>query len=376
MKKLIYLLLISFLISCSGTDEKTSPENILEDLTYSVDTLIIDSGEEIFNLRYGLSNFGVFPQSNSLVLFDQSRKISQWIDLENQKLVDQYQFQKDGPNGLGNIFSMQTLPEEKLMMASFTNTGVFDKEGNQLEQFKLKPNELDGLSELNPFDILTKLKYDPSSNLLFSLPGDMSLGTRKLAKIDPVNQTGKIIPLTKMDNAGNFRVTLLDEGGSIFEETYDQLIVGNQLFITCSYSSGIYQYDIEKDSLNYLEFTHQLIPNEKTGEIVNNPGTSEDWWQEYKKVVSQISYWGLHWDEKTARYYRLASKSLLGESRNDPASYEVYLLVYSEDMKLLGEALIPDFQAFPQSYFFNDGKLYSYVNVEDELGFAVFTFDS
>ena len=29
----------------------------------------------------------------------------------------------------------------------------------------------------------------------------------------------------------------------------------------------------------------------------------------------------------------------------------------------------------PTHYFFKDGKLYSYVNAEDELGFAVFTFD-
>ena len=36
---------------------------------------------------------------------------------------------------------------------------------------------------------------------------------------------------------------------------------------------------------------------------------------------------------------------------------------------------IENLKAEPRSYFWKDGKLYSYVNVEDELGFAVFTFN-
>ena len=44
-------------------------------------------------------------------------------------------------------------------------------------------------------------------------------------------------------------------------------------------------------------------------------------------------------------------------------------------MDLLGETKINELKSVPSYPFFKDGKLYSYVNVEDELGFAVFTFD-
>jgi hypothetical protein len=41
----------------------------------------------------------------------------------------------------------------------------------------------------------------------------------------------------------------------------------------------------------------------------------------------------------------------------------------------LGEIYLPELKKVPDYPFFKDGKLWSYVNVDDELGFAVFTFD-
>ncbi len=49
------------------------------------------------------------------------------------------------------------------------------------------------------------------------------------------------------------------------------------------------------------------------------------------------------------------------------------LTVFDENLNQLGETIVP-VDPFSKK-FFKDGKLWSYVNVEDELGFAVFTFD-
>jgi|TARA_R110002096_G_scaffold233311_1_gene423381 hypothetical protein len=40
----------------------------------------------------------------------------------------------------------------------------------------------------------------------------------------------------------------------------------------------------------------------------------------------------------------------------------------------LGETKIEGLKQAPGSYFWKDGKLWSYANVEDELGFAVIDF--
>jgi hypothetical protein len=54
---------------------------------------------------------------------------------------------------------------------------------------------------------------------------------------------------------------------------------------------------------------------------------------------------------------------------------EVYLSAFDPELNLLGEIQLEDLKQVPEKPFFKDGKLWSYVNVADELGFAVFTFN-
>ncbi|HSI74915.1 MAG TPA: hypothetical protein VK957_03435 [Lunatimonas sp.] len=47
---------------------------------------------------------------------------------------------------------------------------------------------------------------------------------------------------------------------------------------------------------------------------------------------------------------------------------------YDQDFKVFGETKIEGLNQIPESYFWKGGKLWSYVNIEDELGFAVIDF--
>ncbi|WP_339715339.1 hypothetical protein [Cyclobacterium amurskyense] len=47
MKNVFYLLLFPFIFSCGKkSSEKTASGNILEKLTFTVDTVLVDSGED------------------------------------------------------------------------------------------------------------------------------------------------------------------------------------------------------------------------------------------------------------------------------------------------------------------------------------------
>lgn len=81
------------------------------------------------------------------------------------------------------------------------------------------------------------------------------------------------------------------------------------------------------------------------------------------------------WDETRKQFFRIGSITTPSDSPDTPAKISVFLYVFDSDMKLIGETLVEELKAIPQYPFFKDGKLWSYVNVEDELGFAVFTFD-
>ncbi|MEP0714060.1 DUF4221 family protein [Algoriphagus sp.] len=378
MKKLIPLLSLVLLAACDKKESSESgeSENILENLTYTVDTVVVDAGDDLFNLKWGMRWFERSADGKSLFLHDSDRSLFQEIDLEQMTLKENYPFDQVGPNGTGRVNSYQIQPDRSILIPSFQNPGIFNLQGEQIRSFNLKPIELKGAEAINGFAILNQMRWNTTTEKLYSLPGDITTGKFEFAITDPNAQTVQIFPLVDMEKSQKFRVTQVEgDGGAAFTEIYKLTQFKNNYIITCSVGSGIYLYDTSSDRLTYVDFPHKLIPKEKSGEIKNDVSSSQEWYEEYRKVVGQITYWEMNWDEASSKFYRLASRSLLGENRDDPSSYEVYLLIYDEKFSLLGETRLEGYNEFPRSYFFKDGKLYSYVNIEDELGFAVFTFN-
>jgi hypothetical protein len=80
------------------------------------------------------------------------------------------------------------------------------------------------------------------------------------------------------------------------------------------------------------------------------------------------------WDETREMYLRLGKKTFLGKEKGDPSTFEVFLFAYDKDFNVLGETKIEGLKQVPANYFWKNGKLWSYVNVDDELGFAVMDF--
>ncbi|HAZ24551.1 MAG TPA: hypothetical protein DCY95_07835, partial [Algoriphagus sp.] len=57
-KQLLFLLFASIIFSCQEkSSEKIEQSNILENLTFTVDTILVDSGDELLNLGFGIRTF-------------------------------------------------------------------------------------------------------------------------------------------------------------------------------------------------------------------------------------------------------------------------------------------------------------------------------
>ena len=262
------------------------------------------------------------------------------------------------------------------MIPTLSKSGIYNLQGEFLSDINLRLDDIEGFDAVDPFTLVYEILMDPKSGIFYSLPGDYISGVRDLAIIDSKTKKGKIVKLPEMEKAGNFRVFWNTENGKALEtEDYSLTLVDDILLVSCAVGSGIYRYDTKTENLEFVDFPHKIIPTEKSGKILNEVTEERAFWEEYRKVISQVSYGELLWDNQTSSYYRLASKTILGETMEDTATYEVYLLAYDKELNLLGETSLKDYNQLPQGYFFKDGKLYSYVNFEDELGFAVFTFD-
>jgi hypothetical protein len=92
-------------------------------------------------------------------------------------------------------------------------------------------------------------------------------------------------------------------------------------------------------------------------------------------VNAQIHFGRFFWDDTRKLYFRLSQKAKEIASPDQKTNHETFIHAYDENLHLVGEAKLDVLQEKIYDQFFKDGKLWSYVNVKDELGFAVFTFD-
>ena len=381
MKNLFPLFLLIAFASCGekGSSETTEAINVLEDLTYTVDTVVVDSGEDFLSIQNEFqleSSSSMSDDKRLFYLFNNENHTIAVVDLDQLRLLEFLSFEKEGPNGVGQyVQGIQALADQKFLISNFQASGIFDSKGNKLENYKLEAAEFEGLNITSPFSSQLLMTSDGKS--LFSLTGFYNQGAKDLARLDPNQKTGEVIDLPELDIANDFSINLQSKDGTM--TSVPQSIIqdiNGKLYVTNEVTSSVYRYDYKADSLELLTFLHQLVPSAKSGSLKNKVSSRDELFAEMEKSTTQTGFKKLLWDETRQRFFRLGSKIIPSTIESDDSyKSDVYLFIYDADLHLLGEKLLENLSVYPRFYFLKDGKLWSYVNVEDELGFAVFTFN-
>ncbi|SDC72401.1 protein of unknown function [Algoriphagus faecimaris] len=389
MKKLFLFLTISVFASCGkkltseNEAQSNHSSNVLENLSFQVDTLLVDSGEELFNLKdlstFGKQNyFSVSQSEDSLYFFDRHRLILHEIDLNSLKLISNYPFELEGPDGIGRfVYTFKSLPNKQFYARDlFGSSWFYSKEGRKLTKIEINSEELVKGTNLESFSISNQQILDFKREKLYSLPRSFKSKELYFAVMDSMGASGRILKIPELEKTFNYSVTLNGNGDG-GESTGELLFLQqpNELvLISSTLSSAIYVYDPKDDSLFFKEFPHELTPLGKDIEVKNEVFSREEFQAELDKLHTQIDFWDFYWDKKTQRYYRFAKKGLPLVNRDSPKKFEHFMFAYDKNLTLLGETKLEGLTELPIGGFFKDGKLWSYVNVEDELGFAVFDF--
>lgn len=388
MKNLLLILAFIFFSACSGKPDSQEipqfeePKNLLENLPFTVDTVIIDSGDSIIDTKnvdgYVKKVYSSVSEDGKLLyIFDRRRLILQEIDLNSLKLINRFPFELEGPDGVGGyVFSFRILPSgEFLVKDLFGNTALFSKTGKKVKSIKPNGEELLRDTNLEPFSISSDLVVDMKAKKLYSLPRNFRTKEIYFAVMDSVGQTGKIFEIPEFFRLFDFSVEFNSGGGGSSQGEQLQLQKPNNLVLLSStFGNAVYVYDSKLDSLYYKAFPHELAPLEKKIEIKNQVSSEGEFQAEIEKLYTQIEYGEFYWDEISQRYYRFARIGLPRAAPDSPKRYEFFMFAYDKNLELKGETKLQGITEIPESGFFKDGKLWSYVNVEDELGFAVMDF--
>ena len=378
MRKLYLFFSFALFFSCKESTDSTSG-NILENLTYSVDTVVVDPGENIIDLSHGSRFSSVSLDEQKFYHFDYNKTAINEIDLQKLELTDRYQFSKEGPNSIGfNPPTIQPLSDDRfLFVSSGINVGTYSKGGEKLKSLKYNFREIEGLDIDEESLITYKAHISSDEKHLFALTNPYKTSSDvRLIIINPETKTGKSISMPNMLSTLRFKIDM-QQGGNYMgvKEAINLKILNDKLFITSSANSDSYVYDYHKDSIHLYEFPHQLVSLRKSAEVKNEVEDENEFFSEWAKFKYQTSFDKFLWDKKREQYFRFGYNLIPNETPELEKESEVFLFTYDKDLNLLGETRLDNIESRLESPFFKDGKLYSYANVEDELGFAVFTFD-
>ncbi len=372
MRKLLPLLVLIAFASCGekGSSEKSKSENILENITYSVDTVMVDSKEKLFELNWGPRSSSVSEDGKYLFLFNSKFHQIQQINLDKLEWEKDLDYEVEGPNGISDVVSStQTLGEGKFLINSYRNLGIFDEEGVKLKDYSI--SSLPITSELEELDNSVILSKDQKS--LFSLPGIRYYEPRTFAKINLQTFEVSNFPIKEMDWILDLKI------GSSTKYEFDESMylkeLNDQILILSPSSSAFYRYDLETDSLTYHSFVHQLSPVANDIKLKNIVETGDEYREELSRFNMGIKFGTPMWDKTRSIFFRIGIKPTQMDGPFQIKSSHVFLYAYDQKFNLIGETRLESLSNVPLMPFFKDGKLWSYVNVEDELGFAVFTFN-
>lgn len=376
-------LLPLLVLSASCSTEPSQSEGPADQISVSMDTVMVDSRDEFLFLQDNLFMAELSPDGSYLINFNRQDVGAERIDLDKLVLDEVLPLEKEGPNGIPPYVSGFLIkPDGNIFLWSYQFYKIFDQKGQVVEDLELEKEaaELLGSSEIYPSEFFQDPK-DPSrliglfikweENSYFFLEFDLETGEYRE------------IPIPELDKISEYRVEIVYDGnmaGSYGPGVYS-LLTGNKILVSANTYNEVQILELGADSLSMKSWDTPLLgakraylpPKQadgKTGEIE----------EILKKAESEITYGPFIWDAEMNRFYRFSWKNYFGEEKNEYGSYvatrsDVFLSVFDENVELIAEALIPELTQEPKRHFVKDGKIWIYENMDDELAFVQLEVD-
>lgn len=130
MKYLPCLVFILF-ISCQGKVEESVIDFFFK-RQFSLDTVHIDSGNEIIFLRHQLLNADISKDGKYFYNFNENDISVEKINLDELHLEEKLPFERDGPNGIGAGVMMKVHDENQFTMNGMFQSSLFSLDGEKL----------------------------------------------------------------------------------------------------------------------------------------------------------------------------------------------------------------------------------------------------
>lgn len=371
LNRLSSLLLLVHIFSCSsGTSELRNEDIRKLKISYQIDTVIVDSGDDFLFLKYGLLTSGASQDRKLFYNIDELGSFLEIIDLDSLVLKEKIPLEREGPDGVGpeHISNFQTLENGNLCFYNIAKITVLTPELKKVSSHYFYPEVFENPSIPEGSEIPPMYGKLDAKGTIFAGFNSIFFENEILgiALIDLEKNELKLVSSDKLDylkaliyisTFGNARV---GTGDAKYLDFF-----GNKLIISTSAKNEALIYDIDSDSLGSKSYHSGFTSDVKEGKYIDEPDSD----LALKMRELEVHYDRLVYDESRDVFWRYSRESKSADF-NSP-TFDYVLTVFDRDLNQLHEEkLNVDWTHKPSIKFIKDGMLYTYVNIDDELAFV------
>jgi len=374
MKYITLLVIICISLSCKKKNNSHDGFDIL----YSLDTIIIDSKEQLLDLKRGIWISDLNDEETSLKLYNSFDNSIDDVNLDKFEIKTNFSFEVEGPDGTGqHVNNFNLLKNGLFFIKSFNKSAIFKENGQLLENIDWV-NAIDSKGMKYGEIPRSEIAIGNKDLKIFGLNYD---NKNREVFLDVLSVKEKLVKRYDIDvekSYQNFVLAFDDPKFRTFLDPYIFMSIENNLvIISHQYSNELFVFNSEVKLLQTVHYEPKMTPKRAKGLSGMNIVSNERIQSEYQKFLEQVRFGPPVWDKVKKRYFRLSAKRVFSEIREEDSllpkiqEVNVFLSIFDEAFNLVSESAIPELSTEYVKYFAKDGKLWVYKNFSDELGFIV-----
>ncbi|MEB2776589.1 DUF4221 family protein [Algoriphagus sp. D3-2-R+10] len=375
MKKLVPLFLLIIFAPCSEKTDSDSINSTELDFTVEVDTVKVDPGADHFiHLTNNLFTSSLSSDKKTLYNFNAKVPELEVIDLDDLSLKEVIKLENEGPTGIGAANSYMPMMDVSDSGELFLNTWSYmiklNATRDQMSRYWLTTDSLKGepLSELEK--IYPEGFMSDDGKFFYSSYGlqDNKSPKSGLAIVNLNSMELKKIPLDIFEEIEKFEIVFSPDGNSKMSMAETILFVPFQdkILISSTAYNELYLVNPSDGPVEKKSFHSELTDDAKKGNYQKNAGSQKELFDLGAEKLKEVTFSKLHYDDQNEKFWRFSRD--LDRKIGDSATYSNVLTIFDKDLTQLHEKKV-DYSEMDSLTFFKDGILYSYINLEDELGF-------
>ncbi|WP_297336734.1 DUF4221 family protein [Algoriphagus sp.] len=372
--KALIVLVIAGSIACSSPENEKGERSSLG-VSYEIDTVMVDAGDHFFFLNWNLGISDISADKKILFNLNPQTLLLEVVDLDNLKLMETIQLEKEGPNGIGGGFIMriQVLPDESVVFYDFNGIHHVAKSGEKIATFQLGEIEWEGanLPEGEEIDVSSLDTKDGKTFYGFFGTQGFDSKNSGIAQFNVIEKSLKLLPsdFLQFTSAYDISFSMDGRGAAKFPERNRIRVVNDKILITTSAKNELWQWDLAQDSLVSHTYTSQLTSNSKKGNFPIQVNSNEEWSAAIKEKNKEVNFGMLVHAPDLDMFWRY-HKEMDRMTAGDTIIYKNVLTAFDEDLNQLGETALPEKFKNADPVFYLDGKLWHFLNIDDEVAFV------